>query len=189
MNENSNSKNDNENKYNGKTSYSRYFKKRRTQLIKGNIPEEINNKLNENQNDKKEEEKQKLIQRLTKLKPTEENFFNRKRSVYMRHKGLKIHNTEIEFNKKENKNKENNEEELEKQYLKTENKSELIDTNEKEKNTKYRGAFSKFLFLGSSKNAEHNESSKNNVLGRNNFRRASMQNPYLNSQIKERIIN
>ena len=187
LNENSNSKNDNENKYNGKTSYSRYFKKRRTQLIKGNIPEEINNKLNENQNDKKEEEKQKLIQRLTKLKPTEENFFNRKRSVYMRYKGLKIHNTEIEFNKKENKNKENNEEELEKQYLKTENKSELIDTNEKEKNTKYRGAFSKFLFLGSSKNAEHNESSKNNFLGRNNFRRASMQNPYLNSQIKERI--
>ena len=90
---------------------------------------------------------------------------------------------------KDNKNKHiknEKEKELEKDIKK--NIFDINKTNDRENKTK--GVFSKFLFMGSSKNTSEDgkpNNSRNNFIVRHNFRRSSMQNPFMNSKIKERI--
>ena len=189
---NTNNQNENETKYSSQTSNYRVNRRgrRRTQILNPNIPDIINNTLNEkqkndiNKNEEKENEnKQKLIQRMKELKQNDDNLIQRKRSVFLHYKGIKSPNRANE-NEPQEKNKEKNREE---NILKIENPTELDNTLKKEKQIKNKGAFSKFLFLGNSKNSENPDNSKNNFVARNNFRRSSMQNPFLNSQIKEKI--
>ena len=145
------------------------------------------------------------------------NFVSKRRSVYLHYRELRLQNgdkfnnnnnnktneeekkkkyikTEIDKNKeerniekkKEEKKDIEKEKEKEKESLKESPKKTHENNKINEKNKK-RGAFSKFLFLGSSKNPFQNNKDKSKFIGRNNYRRSSMQNPYMNSKIKERI--
>ena len=104
----------------------------------------------------------------------------------------KYFKTEMDKNKekkdfeKEKDIKKEKEKDIEKEKEIIKEKDKNIHENNKT-NIKKRGAFSKFLFLGSSKNSFPNKENKSKFIGRNNYRRSSMQNPYMNSKIKERI--
>ena len=133
------------------------------------------NKKSENDNDNNDESKNdsKLMRTNTN---NEKNFIDRRKSVYMHYRQLRLQNLDKKQNEVQDDGKN--------KQLKTENGE---NENQPEKVSKFRtrGAFSKFLFLGSSNNNFEN-SAKNNLLERNLLRRASLQIPY-NSGLRARF--
>ena len=80
------------------------------------------------------------------------------------------------------------EQEKEKENDTIRNKDDINKTNDIE--NKRRGVFSKFLRMGISNKTladDKPNNSRNNFIIRHNFRRSSMQTPYMNSKIQERI--
>ena len=129
------------------------------------------NKASENDNDNNDESK--LMRTNT---TNERNFIDRRRSVFMHYRHLRLQNLEKKENQTEDENKNN--------QIKTEN-NEKENPPEKVGKFRTRGAFSKYLFLGSANN-NLGGSSKNNFLERNLLRRASLQVPY-NSGLRARF--
>ena len=155
------------------------------------------------------EEKKPKNQKMTKLKTNDERqFITRRRSLYLRYKELKLKqekekdeqkkeeenvkkNIKTEQNEKDEKNKDiiNNKEKKDspkKSPIKSPNKSPIKSPIKSPK----KGAFSKFLFLGSKKSIDNtnnnNNNNNNNFEGRNNYRRSSLQGP-IKSKVREKI--
>ena len=128
---------------------------------------------NDNDNNNETENEAKLMRANT---TNERNFIDKRRSVYMHYRQLRLQNLDKKENQTEDENK--------KKQLKTENDGQ---ENQPEKINKFktRGAFNKFLFLGSSNN-NPGINDKNNFLERNLVRRSSLQVPY-NSGLRARF--
>ena len=133
------------------------------------------NKASENDNDNNDESKNEAILMRTNT-TNERNFIDRRRSVYMHYRQLRLQNLEKKENQTQDEDKN--------KQLKTEN-DEKEDQPEKISKFRTRGVFSKFLFLGNS-NDNFGGSAKNNFLERNLLRRASLQVPY-NSGLRARF--
>ena len=110
-------------------------------------------------------------------------------------KDAKNNNINNNVEKNTNNNKEEKEQDNKTIYTKTElepknekyikDDANKINDNEKKK----RWVFSRFLFLGNSKKevSEGGVDNSRNFIIRHNFRRSSLQNPIINSKLKERI--
>ena len=139
--------------------------------------EDENEYENENDNDNDNNDESKNDAKLMRTNTTNErNFIDRRRSVYMHYRQLRLQNLEKKENQTQDEDKD--------KKLKTEN-DEKENQPEKINKFKTRGAFSKFLFLGNSNN-NLGGSAKNNFLERNLLRRSSLQVPY-NSGLRERF--
>ena len=202
-------KNENEIENHSSTANSSFLR-RRYNISKFNAPDDKSNvqandinKIEKNENDENNEniEDSPRKRLLNRFKNGEgKKYTTKRRSVFMRNKGLKLQNDEKENNEKDIEKKESDnikkeyekeENNKEKKYLKTEIEkekdiNELNKTNNKEK-FKKRGPFSRFLFLGGGQNTSGEGNSKNNFEGRKKYRRSSLHNPEITPNIRERI--
>ena len=183
--------------------------------IKNNEHKKENNMNNDNENKndlvKKEksentkELKSKSNLNLARLNTTDvRRFIPKRRSVYMHYRELRLQNEDKDaknnnINNNVEKNTNNNKEEKEQDNKTIYTKTELEPKNEKyikddankinDNEKKKRWVFSRFLFFGNSKKevSEGGVDNSRNFIIRHNFRRSSLQNPIINSKLKERI--
>ena len=189
-------KNENKKNNNNKIKHERNIKKYGSfKITEFKIDEDNSNKINEEQNVNEykteaniqdAEKKPKYFEKLMKLKNDDHKLVNRRRSLFMQYKELRLQNLErINKEQKKAENKEDNiKEENEKE---NEHKINKKKEDKKEDKTSNKGVFNRFLFLGSNNNNLKVSDNNDNFLRRNLYRRSSLQEPNVNAKIIEKI--